>query len=176
MRKIKETLTRYQNAIVGILLVSSLVATVIVVIRSPALLDSAYSQLYWVGPALLVSELSFIIGALLMAISAGENISHYRRLRHIPHGIVELRRNARFFAQKILVSKLFAVGFWMNFAGAVATSGLLIAGLSTVAPLASAGIITVIIIDLIATFGWRVPLEVARRKAVRRGNTSSESA
>lgn len=176
MKNIKDTLSRYQNAIIGIILVSSLIATVIVVVQSPALMKSAYSQLYWVGPALLLSETSFIIGALLMAISAGENISHYRRLRHIPRGIVDLRRNVRFFAEKILVSKLFAIGFWMNFAGAVATSGLLIAGLSTVAPLASAGIITVIIIDLIATFGWRVPLEVARRKAVRRGNTSSGSA
>ena len=122
------------------------------------------SSIVWTGPALLMTELMFIVGAVMMAMSAGEELSTYRHPRHWHHGIRALRQNTRRFAENLIISPLFEIGFWLNFVGAIGTSVIIIAGLIIVAPYTGLGITIIVFIDLIATFGWRVPLEIARRK------------
>lgn len=125
------------------------------------------SSVTWIGICLLITEAFFVIGALLMAISAGENLSEFKRLRHWPRRLSELRNSARHFAEKMILSRTFTIGFWLNFIGAVGTSLILIGAVIAFTPYTGFGILIVIIIDLIATFGWRIPLELTRRRAHR---------
>ncbi|MGB3023839.1 MAG: hypothetical protein WBB39_03475 [Candidatus Saccharimonadales bacterium] len=127
-------------------------------------LRSRMVEIVWVAPALFVTEALFVVGAIMMAVSAGENLAEYRHPRHWHRGVMTIRRQTRQFAEKLVISTLFTVGFWCNFAGAVGTSLILIIGLALIAPLTSLGVTLIIVIDLIATFGWRIPLEIARRK------------
>lgn len=121
-------------------------------------------KLVWAAPSLLVTEALFIVGACMMAVSVGENLAEFRHPRQWYKGIMMVRSHTRSYAEKLIISPRFSFGFWCNFVGAAGTSIILIVGLWTVAPVTSAGLVAIIVLDLIATFGWRIPLEIARRK------------
>jgi uncharacterized membrane protein len=126
-------------------------------------------EVVWMGISLLVTEALFIVGAVLMAVSAGESLSDFKRLHHWPRKLNEFKKNARQFAERLIVSRLFTIGFWINFAGAVGTSVILIVAVVKFAPYTGIGVLTIIAIDLITTFGWRIPLELARRRVQKHG-------
>jgi hypothetical protein len=127
-------------------------------------------QVLWVAIGLIIGEILFIVGALLMAYSVGENVSHFGHIRRWRQALIYLRKHARRFGETLIVSRSFTVGFWMNFAGAVITSLILIIAIVAYNPYAGAGILLVLVIDLIATFGWRIPIEIARRKVRQNAN------
>lgn len=127
-------------------------------------------QVLWVAIGLVVGETLFVVGALVMAYSVGENVSHFGHIRKWRQGLSYLRKHARRFGETLIVSKSFTVGFWMNFAGAVITSLILISAIIAYNPYAGAGILVVLVIDLVATFGWRIPIEIARRKVKQNAN------
>jgi hypothetical protein len=130
-------------------------------------LYSQIKNLGWLSAVLLLTEACFIAGAVIMAISAGESFRRLK-LRHWPRHIVRLRGQAKIFAARVVASRLFAIGFWLNFIGAVGTSLILIAAVILFVPQAGWGLGLIIILDLLATFGWRVPLEVQRRTLRKR--------
>jgi hypothetical protein len=59
---------------------------------------------------------------------------------------------------------VFGAGFWLNFLGAVGTSLLLIYSVMKYVPFAGWGLLVLLVLDLAATFGWRVPLQLARQR------------
>lgn len=116
------------------------------------------------APSLVVTEALFIVGAFAMAVSVGENLAEFRHPRYWCKGVMTVREQVKIYVETLIISPLFSFGFWCNFAGAVGTSAILIIGLLMVAPMASAGLVILVVLDLVATFGWRIPLEIARRK------------
>jgi hypothetical protein len=70
-------------------------------------------------------------------------------------------------AGKLLVSRWFMAGFWLNFLGAVGTSLVLIVGVVYLVPKAGWGLLVVVGLDLLATFGWRIPLVSKHRKIIK---------
>jgi hypothetical protein len=113
---------------------------------------------------LAISEICFITGAVIMAAEVagalGESHGLWRHLRH--H-----RRLLRETLGHNLQTKWFGLGFWLNFAGAVITSAVLAGGVIWLMPVASWGLFVLLIIDIIATFSWRVPLHRHRRRLRR---------
>lgn len=121
----------------------------------------------WLGGALLLTEASFILGALLMASSAGECVLRQKGVRQSCLSLVRLKHDARRLAQRLLRSRLFALGFWLNWFGAAGTSIILALAAVRFAPPGgvSLPLLAIIAIDLLATFGWRTALEIKRRRA-----------
>ncbi len=156
-------LKKHKNSFLLLIAVASVGLMVIDIIFFHDL-KSHLSQIVWTSGALAVTETLFIVGALIMALSLGERIEHFRSIKTWHHGIRYIRLHARQFGEQLIVSPTFTLGFWVNFVGAVGSSVILIIGLLSVAPYTSLGILTVIVIDLVATFGWRIPIEIARRR------------
>ncbi len=118
------------------------------------------------GATLLVTEALFTLGAVLMGASVGLEVVGTSRLHRAFHTFKQSRVRVRQIANEILESRIFAFGFWMNFAGAVGTSLVLISVVIGYVPTAGWGLLLLLILDLLATFAWRVPLHVKRRKSL----------
>lgn len=157
-------IARIRLILVFVIVVASLVATIYDWARVGDILGRL-SEIGWLGAVLIATEACFIIGALLMAVSAGESIAHVRHPRHWWAHMRYLRQEVKTIAGRMLSSRLFAIGFWLNFAGAVGTSLVLVFGVIHFLPHTGWGLLILIVIDLVATFGWRLPLEYHRRKA-----------
>jgi hypothetical protein len=113
---------------------------------------------------LAVTEACFIVGAILMAASLGVGVVREQGrirdwLKHLHH----VRRQSKSLASTLIDSKIFALGFWLNFLGAVGSSLVLVAFVLHVSPLTGSGLLFVLLVDLAASFGWRIPLHLKRR-------------
>ena len=51
-------------------------------------LRSRMVEIVWVAPALFVTEALFVVGAIMLAVSAGENLAEYRLPRHCARGVM----------------------------------------------------------------------------------------
>lgn len=99
----------------------------------------------WVAVGVVVSEVLFTIGLVVMATSIGVKIRNPFKLRR------ELKR-------VLLASTatwVFWVGFWINASGAVGTMLLLGAGILVALPMTSWGLLWVPVVDLAATIAIR---------------------
>jgi hypothetical protein len=161
LRKIYNSKIRTIGTVVLVAL--SLIWILFDVTRLNALTTQA-SKIAYIAAGLLITETLFIIGAILMAASLGISAASqghllkkwYEHARHV-------RKQAKSLAGSIIDSKLFAMGFWMNFVGAVGTSLLLVILVLRFAPVAGSGLLIVLLIDLAATFGLRIPLHLKRK-------------
>jgi hypothetical protein len=118
-----------------------------------------------IGAGLVVTELCFIIGALLMAASLGiQAFGGARGSRGIVRHVRHVRAQVRHIITQTGQSRLFGIGFWLNFFGAVGTSFLLVLATFYYIPIAGWWLLGFLIIDLIATFGLRIPVHIARKK------------
>lgn len=122
------------------------------------------SHLMFYGVALVITEIFFTAGALIMAVEIGAELSGEIRGPHWLYRLRHARRNLRKHAKAAIRSRWFGLGFWLNFIGAVGTSLILIVGIMSVAKIAGLGLIAILAIDLVASFAWRVPLHINRRK------------
>jgi hypothetical protein len=143
------------------------VASIIYTIYDWSYFDSLKNHLSAVallGAGLVFTEFCFIAGGLIMALALGETLiasgRWWRRLHQV-------RRQVRRLASQAIQSPLFGFGFWLNFLGAVGTSVILMYGVVAFLPRGSWLVLGALLLDLIATFGWRVPLEVSRRRKLR---------
>lgn len=95
----------------------------------------------WVGFGVIVSEILFIGGLIIMATSIGLKVRNPLKLRgRLKH----ILRNS-------IITRSFWVGFWINAVGAVLSSLLLAAGIFAALPMTSWGLLYVPIADLAAT-------------------------
>jgi hypothetical protein len=120
-------------------------------------------ELAWLGSGLLISEVCFIAGALVMTVSLGVEVAGNNRVHGWWKKLRYARREVKSMAQEAVASRLFGFGFWLNFVGAVGTSILLALSVIKFIPLAGWGLLVLVIIDLVATFSWRIPVHIARR-------------
>ena len=95
----------------------------------------------WVGLGVIVSEIFFIGGLAIMALSIGMKLQNPLKLRG------ELKRVLR----ASITSRGFWVGFWINAVGAVTSSILLAAGIFAALPMTSWGLLYLPVADLAAT-------------------------
>jgi hypothetical protein len=121
-------------------------------------------QVSGLGAIMFMSELAFTVGAIIMLVSLGEDFP-WRKIHLWPSHVMRARRDLKLFANEAIQSKLFGFGFWLNFVGAVLTSLILFGGILVLLPVQAWGLLVIVIIDLLATFGWRVPLHIKRRNA-----------
>ena len=115
------------------------------------------------GIGLVLTEICFTAGAVIMATVIAAELST-ELAGHWVNRIAHARRNLRRHAVAAVGSRWFGFGFWLNFAGAVGTSLLLIAGVFSVVRWAGIGLALLLALDLVATFAWRVPVHLSRRK------------
>jgi hypothetical protein len=119
------------------------------------------------GVGLAVTEACFILGALFMAASVGIQIAESNRVHGWIRHMRYVRREVKTIAHQTGESRLFGVGFWLNFIGAVGTSTLLVAAVFYYLPVAGWWLLIALLADLVVTFGWRIPVHLARRKLIR---------
>jgi hypothetical protein len=153
---------RYKTAAVSTIVLSSFALTLLSAPKSDLRLQAVGKF----GVALIITEALFTLGALLMATSVGLEVAGANRLHRVYRILRQSRARARQMATEILESKLFALGFWMNFAGAVGTSVILISVVASFVPTTGWGLLLLLFLDLLATFLWRVPLHIKRKKSL----------
>ncbi len=125
-------------------------------------------SLIWITVAIIASEVLFITGAILVALSMGRHIfagAGANPLRWIA-AIRSLRATYRDLSQRVGNSPLFIWGFRMNWVGAASTGIVLALGIVIVLPVNAWGLLVFPMLDLAATFGWRV-LIAMRIRAMR---------
>jgi hypothetical protein len=135
---------------------------------SEGLLAARAHALVAAGLYLVITETCFIVGAIIMAATLGVGVATeghrfkrwYRHIRYV-------RSEAKHLALSLVENHWFAVGFWLNFFGAVGTSLILIGVVTADAPFAGWGLLVLLVLDLAATFGWRIPLHMKRRAHLR---------
>jgi hypothetical protein len=128
------------------------------------------------GGALVLTEVSFIAGALLMAAAIGESFEGISGRKHLWAKAMYARKHTKRLAEQFLESRLFGLGFWLNFIGAVGTTAILAVGVVTVLPVGSWALLLVLLVDLLATFSWRIPLQMTRSGIGRRRHIQVRSA
>lgn len=105
---------------------------------------------------LLICEVCFVSGAILMLVGAGNT---FRGVSGWIKGIKEARQNARLIAEHISTSRVFRVGFNLNWVGAVGTGVVLFGGVLLILPITSWGLAVLPFLDIVASFGWRCPID-----------------
>lgn len=133
------------------------------------------SNIAYLGGALLFTEACFIIGALIMAATITEVVAELKQkswLRRLQY----VRTHVRQLAHSFLKSKVFGFGFWLNFTGAVGTTVILAVGVIMVLPVGSWLLLVLLAIDLIATLGWRVPVQLQRRNIMKKESINVRNA
>lgn len=130
-----------------ILIVIAVAWSVVMLVFSPLgeVLDSLKDNAPILGVSLIASEVLFIIGLVLMALSLGIKVRNP----------FKLRRHLKEFISSISASKLFWVGFFVNLVGAVMTAIIGLAGVMLVLPVASWPIALIFLVDLWATLEVR---------------------
>jgi hypothetical protein len=152
---------KYKLTGVSAIVIFSLVWTVLDWSRFDGLKDRAVQSVP-LALGLGVTELLFVAGALLMALTAGNELFEGWTKHSAWKKVGLARKNYKALAHSLAVSPLFSAGFWLNFAGAVGTSLILILAVFKFVPVAGWGLLILLIIDLAATFGWRLPLHKRR--------------
>ncbi len=126
-------------------------------------LKSRVEGIAYLGVSLMLSEAFFIVGAILMLLAIGEELPTLHFTKWLHH-LRFVKREIKTIASSAIQSRLFGIGFWMNFTGAVLTSLILVFGVVKLLPIQAWGILLILAIDLIATFGWRIPLHISRKR------------
>jgi hypothetical protein len=110
-----------------------------------------------VGIAIGVSEALFVVGALILAHSAGQNVfgeDAWQPWRWIP-AIAAVRRGVR-SVEPMHGNRGALAGLYLNWFGALGSTGLIpIAIIATMLPIASWGLMTPFVFDVLATCAWR---------------------
>jgi hypothetical protein len=106
--------------------------------------------------ALLVSETCFLVGTVIMFVSAGSRLFGGDG---IFVNVFEARRNTKFFATQVTTSTPFRIGFNLNWIGAVLTGLTLLLGILFLLPTTSWGLVILPVLDIVASFGWRIPID-----------------
>jgi len=109
------------------------------------LVERIVATLPWVGIGVIVTEVLFVSGLLIMALSLGIRIRNP----------LKLRREIKSVLSASTASKTFWAGFWVNAVGAVGTGLLACAGIISVFPVTSWGLMYLPLIDLVATVAIR---------------------
>jgi hypothetical protein len=159
-------LNRLKNLALVMLLVGSLALTV----ANQSVLSRITHEVSTVKAlalVLLICEVAFVAGALLMMASLGVKFEERTRIHAWWKHLKYARREIKTMATQALTSKLFGFGFWLNFAGAVGTSLVLAVTVIKFAPVVGWGLLVVIIVDLIATFAWRIPVHMYRKARMK---------
>jgi hypothetical protein len=160
------TANRLKNLILVLLVVGSLAFT----LSNRSVYEHIAHQAQTIrllGIILLVCEICFVAGALIMMASLGVQLEEGTRLKRWWGHLKYARQEFKTVASQALTSRLFGFGFWLNFAGALGTSLVLAFTVLTVAPATGIGLLIVIGVDLVATFAWRVPLHYLRRSKIK---------
>lgn len=107
------------------------------------------------------SEVCFIVGALLVAVGTGKTIfadtgkNPLNRLR----AILRVRSTYRKFVADAPRSGAVRFGFHLNWFGALATGVFAAVGIIVVLPMTSWGLLVLPLLDIVATIGWRAPIQ-----------------
>lgn len=131
--------------------------TVVSLILTPfrSIKEAVVDVLPWIGIGVMVTEVLFIGGLLIMATSVGLKTRNPLSLRK------ELKNILRASTQ----TRVFWVGFWINATGACGSSLLLMIGVFVAFPVAGWGVACALLIDLVVTIVVRKrALEVQTRE------------
>lgn len=119
---------------------------------------------------LLLTEICFVIGAIMVAAGLGKSI--FRGTGYNPiawlKAIGKLRGEYHSFAERINTSTSFRIGFNLNWIGAVGTGLVLAIGILVVLPATAWGLLILPALDIAASFGWRTPIS-RKLKHLREG-------
>lgn len=114
---------------------------------------------------LILCEVSFVIGAALVAVGLGREA--FRGTGHNPlrwiAALLQVRSQFKVLAACVSNNKLFRFGFYLNWMGAFGTGLVLLIGIIIVLPVTAWGIAILPLLDIVATFGWRLPIETKMR-------------
>ncbi|HEY0965024.1 MAG TPA: hypothetical protein VGE13_00915 [Candidatus Saccharimonadales bacterium] len=118
--------------------------------------DDIIQVLPWFGVGVVATEVLFIGGLAMMAASMGVKFRNPLRLR----------RELKSLLAATTTTKMFWFGFWINAAGAVASSIVLGAGILMALPPSSWGVLSLVVVDITATVvirGWVVRAHARER-------------
>jgi hypothetical protein len=121
--------------------------------------------------SLILSECLFLLGACLVAVAVGKHVfadCGGKPIR-IAAAIRRVRRSYKSLASTALSSRLFRLGFNLNWIGAAATGLILALGILLALPVHAWGLLLLPILDIAATFGWRMPI-AAKLRSLERSN------
>ena len=118
----------------------------------------------YISAALIISEVAFVVGAVLMLGAVGTEFTGRNKFHVFIKKYRASRKSLKEVAAQAITSPAFSIGFWLNFAGAVATSLILAFGIIRFLPAVGYGLLIIVTLDLIATFAWRRPLHNARKR------------
>ena len=121
--------------------------------------------------ALTLSEILFIAGACFVAGAVGKHVfagCGWKPIR-VAAAIRNVRRSYRSLASSAISSRLFRIGFNLNWIGAAATGVITALGILIVLPVHAWGLLLLPILDIAATFGWRIPV-AARIRSLEGSN------
>lgn len=107
------------------------------------------------------SEACFVIGALMVAIGGGKVVFAGTGKNPLKWALAvwRVRTAYRKLAEVAPSSRLVRIGFHLNWLGAVLTGVFLAAGIILVLPMTSWGLLVLPLLDILASFGWRYPIE-----------------
>jgi hypothetical protein len=122
--------------------------------------EGRLSSVFALAVALVVSECMFVAGSCMVAAALGRHVfagvgaSPVRALR----AVAGIRGQYREIAARATKSRMFTWGFVINWIGAAMTGVVVFVGILIVLPMTAWGLLVLPVLDLVATFGWRVPI------------------
>ena len=153
MAAVKNHVAGQRYVVAGLVMLSALL-----LILSPyrETLEIIRSYDYWLAVILIgVSEVLFIGGIIVMALAVGHDLGL---------NPVKWRGQLKSVIQKVTEDRVFWVGFWVNFAGAVGTTLVIATLVVLVLPWQGWGIAAIGSLDLVVTVALRK--EILRLKSV----------
>ncbi len=146
----------YKKHVKRILLVIALLALVqsVLTLTIAGIPQSAKDKLPWLVVGTAVTEVLFISGLVMMAVSAEHALGK---------NFLRWRRHLKEIAGKVNRSKLFWTGFWVNAAGALGTGLLWLWAIFTSLPLSAWGTVLLPVSDIFLTIVLRLAIMDARK-------------
>lgn len=119
------------------------------------------------GVLMLINEVIFISGLLLITASLGRHVfagTGWNPVRWVK-ALLGVRVKATELLHSIADSRMFRVGFMLNWIGAVGTGLIPTVGIFVVLPYTTWGIAVLPMLDVVASIGIRAPIEAKIKQA-----------
>lgn len=153
---LKNVYYRHRKIILILLLIFTVLEIAIVPLNASA---TELSRLPTFATLLLISEILFILGILLMALSIEHDLG--------PNPL-KWRKQLKHLVKNMRTDKRFWVGFWMNMIGALGTGVIVFIGIILVLPIQSWGILWLPIADITITLLLRATVLEIRNEVASR--------
>lgn len=109
---------------------------------------------------ILICEICFVAGLALMLVGLGTSFdSIFGWLK----ALWQVRKDPTLLLGHLSASRVFRLGFNLNWLAAVGTGVLAVVGVITVLPVSGWGLLVPAVLDILASFGIRVPIELKFR-------------